>query len=117
MYNLNPNNLVDQMRLLTGDFIQDEFYLEDNVYLWFYQKNGNSILDGSIEALESIINYLSLTPESWSIGDQRETKQSLAGLERRLKGLQSKQGGIKAPVIIRSDRKNWNDFDNLFPKH
>jgi len=31
--NLDPSNFVDQMRLNTGDFIEDEPYLEDSIYV------------------------------------------------------------------------------------
>lgn len=111
---LDPNNIVDQMRLLTGDYIEDEPYLEDAIYVWFYQENGNSVLDGAIEALESILNNIALSPARWTIGDASESRQTMESLERRLDDLKARQRDHKAPVIIKTDRKNWNDFNALF---
>ena len=65
---IDPNNFVDQMRLNTGDYIEEEDYLSDAVYVWFYNQANQSVLDGSILALESIINNIALSPEKWTIG-------------------------------------------------
>jgi len=112
--NLDPTNLVDQMRLYTGDFIEDEPYLNDDVYLWFYTQAGNSVLDGSISALESIINNIALSPAEWRIGDASERATSITQLESRLNSLKLKRTSSKVPVKIHSDRKNWCDYDELF---
>jgi len=111
---LNPNNIVDQMRLNTGDYIEDEPFLSDAVYMWFYSENGNSVIEGSIEALESIINNISLGPSRWEIGDASESMQSVQSLERRLEALKKRRKGVQSPVIIGSDRKDWDDINNLF---
>lgn len=111
---IDPNNFVDQMRLNTGDYIEDEEYLSDAVYVWFYNQSGQSVLDGSILALESIINNIALSPERWVIGDSSESRASVETLTQRLQALQIKKKGTKVPVIIRSDRKNWCDFDKVF---
>lgn len=112
--NLNPSNFVDQMRLNTGDFIEDEPYLEDSIYVYFYNLAGNSVIDGSIMALESIINNIALSPQRWQIGDASETGPLITALNERLVSLQSRRTGAKVPVILRSDRKNWSDFDKAF---
>jgi hypothetical protein len=112
--NLDPSNFVDQMRLNTGDFIEDEPYLEDSIYVYFYNLAGNSVIDGSIMALESIINNIALSPQRWQIGDASETGPLVEALTARLVSLQSRRTGAKVPVILRSDRKNWNDFDKAF---
>ncbi len=112
--NLDPNNIVDQMRLNTGDFIEDEPFLQDDVYLWYFQENGNSVIDGSIAALESIISYIALSPSSWEIGDASEDRPSVQSLEARLVKLRAKRSNAKVPVVIRSDRKNWDDINCLF---
>ena len=111
---LNPNTIVGQMRLNTGDFIEDEPYLEDAVYVWLYEQNGNSVIEASIAALESIINNIALSPASWRIDDVAETAQSIESLERRLVTLKLKRTSVKAPVVISSDRKSWCDFDKAF---
>ena len=112
--NLDPSNFVDQMRLNTGDFIEDEPYLEDSIYVYFYNLAGNSVIDGSIMALESIINNIALSPQRWQIGDASETGPLITALNERLVSLQSRRTGAKVPVILRSDRKNWNDFNKAF---
>lgn len=112
--NLDPANFVDQMRLNTGDFIEDEPYLEDSIYVYFYNLAGNSVIDGSIMALESIINNIALSPQRWQIGDASETGPLITALNERLVSLQSRRTGAKVPVILRSDRRNWNDFDKAF---
>ena len=112
--NLDPSNFVDQMRLNTGDFIEDEPYLEDSIYVYFYNLAGNSVIDGSIMALESIINNIALSPQRWEIGDASETGPLITALNERLVSLKSRRSGAKVPVILRSDRKNWSDFDKAF---
>ena len=112
--NLDPSNFVDQMRLNTGDFIEDEPYLEDSIYVYFYNLAGNSVIDGSIMALESIINNIALSPQRWEIGDASETGPLITALNERLVSLKSRRTGAKVPVILRSDRKNWSDFDKAF---
>ena len=112
--NLDPSNFVDQMRLNTGDFIEDEPYLEDSIYVYFYNLAGNSVIDGSIMALESIINNIALSPQRWQIGDAPETGPLITALNERLVSLKSRRSGAKVPVILRSDRKSWNDFDKAF---
>lgn len=112
--NLDPSNFVDQMRLNTGDFIEDEPYLEDSIYVYFYNLAGNSVIDGSIMALESIINNIALSPQRWQIGDASETGPLITALNERLVSLKSRRSGAKVPVILRSERKNWSDFDKAF---
>lgn len=111
---LNPNTIVGQMRLNTGDYIEDEPYLEDAVYVWLYEQNGNSVIEGSIAALESIINNIALSPASWRIDNVSESTQSIESLERRLTTLKLKRTTVKAPVVFSSDRKDWCDFDKAF---
>lgn len=111
---INPNNFVDQMRLHTGDYIEEEDYLSDAVYVWFYNQAGQSVLDGSILALESIINNIALSPEKWSIGDSSESRANVSVLNERLNALRLKKKGTKVPVVIRTDRQNWCDFDKAF---
>lgn len=111
---LDPTTIVGQMRLNTGDFIEDEPYLSDSVYLHYYEKNNRSILDGSVEALESIINYIALSPQSWTLGESHETSASVSALTKRLTELKLKRKATVIPILMRSDRKNWDDFDKAF---
>jgi len=112
--NLDPSNFVDQMRLNTGDFIEDEPYLEDSIYVYFYELAGNSVIDGSIMALESIINNIALSPQRWQIGEASETGPLITALTQRLTSLIDRRTGAKVPVVLRSDRKNWCDFNEAF---
>lgn len=117
MNNLDPNNFITKMRLNTGDFLEDEEYLTDAIYVHFYNESGHSIVDGSILALESIINNIALTPQKWSIGDASETAPLVETLTLRLEALKGRQNNhSKAPVIIKSDRNSWCDFEKVFGK-
>lgn len=111
---LDPNNFVSQMRLNTGDFIEDEPYLSDAIYVHFYKQAGNSVIDGSILALESIINNIALSPMKWQIGDASETRPLVETLNDRLTALRERRTNAKVPLLIKSDRKNWCDFDKAF---
>ncbi|QHJ81195.1 MAG: hypothetical protein [Bacteriophage sp.] len=113
----NPNTIHGQMRLLTGDFSSagDDPWLSDDLYLWFYQQANNSILDGSIAALESIINQVALRPVSVTNADVKEVwTGTVAILQARLVSLKAQRQNSPVPIVIKSDRKNWNDFNDLF---
>lgn len=111
---LNPENFVDQMRLNTGDFMEDELYLDDAIYVHFYRQAGSSVIDGSILALEAIIANIALTPLKWSIGDASETAPQVVQLNERLVALKQRKTNNKAPILLKSDRKTWCDFDKVF---
>ena len=116
MKNLDPNNFITQMRLNTGDYLEDEEYLSDAIYVHFYNESGHSVIEGSILALESIINNIALTPQKWSIGDASETAPLVENLTMRLNALKSRQNNNITPLVIKSDRNNWCDFDKVFGK-
>jgi len=111
---LDPNNFVDQMRLNTGDFQEDELYLDDAIYVHFYSQSGNSVIDGSILALEAIIANIALSPSKWHIGEAGETAPRVVELNSRLIALTQRKTNNKIPILIRSDRKSWCDFDKVF---
>lgn len=116
---ISPNTLVGQMRLLTGDYTNDagDVWLPDSVYTFLYAQNNNSILDGAIAALESIINNIALRPTSVTNADSSESyNDSVRVLSIRLDELKLKRKNTIVPVVIKSDRKNWNDFNELFGK-
>lgn len=116
----NPNTIHGQMKLLTGDFSSagDEPWLTDDIYLWFYAQANNSVLDGSIAALESIINQIALRPVSVTNADVSESwTGTVEVLSARLTSLKLKKKGTVIPVLIKSDRRNWNDFNELFGKN
>jgi ribonuclease HI len=115
MMAIDTNTVVGRMRLLTGDY--DSQYLSDEIYTYLYTSNGNSELDGAIEALESIINNLALSPTREVSGDIEAWGPSVAALQARLDSLKEKRNrrGL-VPVLLKSDRKSWTDFDKIFDR-
>lgn len=111
--NLDPTKPVDRVKLLVGDFIADEPFLTDSIYLWLLAENANDELATAISALDRIINYIALSPTEWRIGDASETSASVTILERRRAELLRSQGKA-APILVHSDRRNWCDFDDAF---
>lgn len=113
--NIDPNTIVGRMRLLTGDY--DGVYLPDDVYTYLYASNGNSEIDGAIEALESIINNIALSPSRETTGDIEVWTASVTALQARLDDLRNRRNvNRRVPVILRSDRKSWCDFEKAFGK-
>lgn len=111
-----PNN-ISQVRLLTGDVNLELPYLADDTIQWLLQDKG-SVLEAAIEGLEIIINQISLAPESIKTDAVNEIKPKVDNLERRLTELKSRRGtNKKFPMLVRSDRSNWDDFNSLFPKY
>ncbi len=111
---VDTNTVVGRMRLLTGDYFENEHFLEDSIYLHLYAEAGNNELEGAIEALESIINNIALAPKEWRSGDVWEKGQDIKQLERRLAALKVRKRGVRVPIIMKSDRKNWDDFKKAF---
>ncbi|WP_168016591.1 hypothetical protein [Halomonas salinarum] len=107
----------EQVRLNIGDTDTDEQYLEDSVITFLLTENGNNVLDASIAALEVIINQVALQPSRWEIGDASETRASVEQLENRLQELINRRNAQKytaIPIILNTDRKDWNDLDKIF---
>lgn len=109
-------NNISQVRLLTGDVNLELPYLADDTIEWLLQEK-TSVLEAAIEGLEIIINQISLAPESIKTDAVNEIKPKVYNLERRLTGLKARRGAVKrVPMLLRSDRSNWDDFNSLFPK-
>lgn len=113
-----PDNIT-QVRLTVGDTNNDLVWLEDNTYQWLLESNGNRVIDAAIEALEMIINQVALAPQSVQTEDVREVGPAVDALERRLTNLKAKRSSNTAvtrgfPMIIKSDRKNWDDIDSIY---
>lgn len=107
---------IQRVRLLTGD-VGDEPILDDNIYEFHILTLGDEI-DAAIVTLENIISYLTLNPQQEKIGNITYSQYDLKDFEKRRKELINKkvtQGNLSpaAPVIVRSDRKDWKDFDFL----
>ena len=108
---------IQQLRLIVGDVSVDLPFLDDNTYTWLLEtyptQNG-----AAVEALEMIINQIALSPQSIRTDAVTEIGPLVANLEARLKSLKAKQqvGVTGFPLVIKSDRTSWEDFNNLFPK-
>ena len=118
----NPDRLgldpIQEVRLLTGDLDQISPILEDSVYEFLLIQNSNNILYTALDALEAIISYLLTQPQQGMVGDVMNTYSNVRDYEKRLDSLRQKiaMGSNKArkvPVVITTDRDNWNDFDFL----
>lgn len=113
---VDTSTITGRMRLLTGDYFENEYFLEDDVYLHLYALAGNNELEGAIEALESIINNIALAPKEWRSGDVWEKGQDIKQLERRLIALKVRKRGVRVPIVMKSDRRGWGDFEKAFGK-
>lgn len=109
---------ITQLRLMVGDTSADFVWLADETYEWILETHPVQI-DAAIEALEMIINQVALAPQSVRTEDLTEVGPMVEALERRLKALKEKKAsnlsGTKGfPMIVRSDRSNWDDIDSIF---
>lgn len=117
---------VNQIRLMVGDTSQDLPYLSDETYEWILESNAGSnyLLNCACEALEMIINQIALSPQSIKTEEITEIGPLVSALESRLNSLKAKRDAAAAqygfgksfPMLVKSDRKNWNDLDELFGK-
>ena len=108
---------IQQLRLIVGDVSTDYPFLDDNTYQWLIETypTQNS---AAVEALEMIINQIALSPQSIKTDAVTEVGPLVANLEARLKSLKAKQqiSATGFPMIVKSDRASWDDFNSLFPK-
>ena len=118
----NPDRLgldpIQEVRLLTGDLDQISPILEDSVYEFLLIQNSNNVLYTALDALEAIISYLLTQPLQGMVGDVMNTYGNVRDYEKRLDSLRRKismgdNKVRKVPVVITTDRDNWNDFDFL----
>ena len=108
---------IQQLRLIVGDVSTDYPFLDDDTYTWLIETypTQNS---AAVEALEMIINQIALSPQSIRTDAVTEVGPLVANLEARLKSLKAKQQASATgfPMIVKSDRTSWDDFNSLFPK-
>jgi len=115
MMEIDVNTIVGRMRLLTGDY--DGQYLSDDIYTYLYASSANSEIDGAIEALESIVNNLALSPQREVTGDIEVWNASVTALQARLEDLKTRRNRTtRVPVLLKTDRKSWSDFDKVFDR-
>ena len=108
-----------RIRLQIGDVSEDFPILDDSVYEYLLYKNNSDELRTAIEALENIINYYSLNPQDESFGTVSGAGYNPRQMEKRLEDLKGKlvtdSSNVKrVPVMIKTDRTSWNDFNKLF---
>ena len=108
---------IQQLRLIVGDVSLDYPFLDDNTYQWLLDTHTLQN-DAAVEALEMIINQIALSPQSIKTDAVTEIGPLVANLEKRLSSLKAKKqvSSTGFPMLVKSDRTNWNDFDSLFPK-
>ena len=108
---------IQQLRLIVGDVSIDYPFLDDNTYTWLIETypTQNS---AAVEALEMIINQIALSPQSIKTDAVTEVGPLVANLEARLMSLKAKQQASATgfPMIVKSGRTNWDDFNSLFPR-
>ena len=108
---------VQQLRLIVGDVSIDYPFLDDNTYTWLLDTYPTQNA-AAVEALEMIINQIALSPQSIKTDAVTEIGPLVSSLEARLRSLKAKKNfsATGFPLLVKSDRTNWNDFDSLFPK-
>lgn len=111
---------VSRVRLLVGDIVPDYPILDDTTYEYLTLIN-TSELSAAIEALEIILNFYSLSPDTEELGGVKGSGISVNRLEKQLTKLKAKftadkTGTGRVPMVLRSDRKDWSDFDNIWSK-
>jgi len=112
-----PSAII-QLRLMVGDTSNDFVWLADETYEWLIESYPVQV-DAAIEALEMIINQVALAPQSVRTEDLTEVGPMVEALERRLKALKEKKASSNSstrgfPMIIKSDRSNWDDIDSIY---
>lgn len=104
---------IQQVKLMAfGDPEAD--WLSDEVIEFLLSENGNSIKTTAIESLETLLNQLSLNPVQEESGGYKVWGQNLKFLEKRLTSLKRKSKIPLVPVVINSDRRNFDDIDSIF---
>lgn len=108
--------VIQQIRLIVGDTAGDFPFLDDSTYQWLISLYPTNIYAAAVDALEMIINQLALSPQSIKTQDLTEIGPLVASLEARLTSLKAKAVPSRKgfPMIVKSDRTNWNDFNTLF---
>lgn len=113
----SPRNRV---RLLIGDIAHIP-WLDDGVYNYILQQNNMDELKAAYDLLKYVESRITLEPQSSSGGFVKEEAPALEYIAIRKKELdieiRKRDGGYVVPVIMTSDRKNWNDIDSIFSSY
>lgn len=110
-------NIRNRVRLLVGD-VADIPWLDDGVYNYTIDKNEGDELKAAYDVLSYVESRITLEPVRSSNGFVEEERPLLLYIEKRKKELLTdiakRDGRYAIPVVVRSDRKNWNDIDSIF---
>lgn len=110
-------NVRNRVRLLVGD-VADIPWLDDGVYNYTIDKNEGDELKAAYDVLSYVESRITLEPVRSSNGFVDEERPLLLYIEKRKKELLTdiakRDGRYAIPVVVRSDRKNWNDIDSIF---
>lgn len=113
------DNAIERIRLLTGDLEETDPILDDSTYEYLYLENSNNELEAAIEALETILTFLTVNPSWQDIGSVSYRNMNLEMVEQRLSDLKARRNldaskAKRIPIMLKSDRKDWNDIDSIF---
>ena len=112
------SSAIQRIRLEIGDISSEWPILQDDVYEYLLYKNQSNERNTAIEALENIINYYSLNPTDEAFGSVSGKRFDIRVMEKRLTSLKNKGEAVsgvgRVPMVVRSDRSNWDDFNKLF---
>ena len=110
-------NARNRVRLLVGD-VADIPWLDDGVYNYTIDKNEGDELKAAYDVLSYVESRITLEPVRSSNGFVDEERPLLLYIEKRKKELLTdiakRDGKYAIPVVVRSDRNNWNDIDSIF---
>lgn len=115
-FNLNAS-ARNRVRLLVGD-VADIPWLDDAVYNFTLDQNDGDELRAAYDVLRYVESRITLEPMNSNNGFIDETRPMILYIEKRKKELQAdiakRDGTYAIPLVVRSDRKNWNDIDDIF---
>lgn len=112
---------IARVRLLTGDLEETDPILDDGTYEYILLNNNSNELDTAIECLEVILTYLTVNPAWQELGSVSYRNMNLEMVESRIANLKQRKTldaakSKKIPIMVRTDRKNWNDIDAIFKR-
>lgn len=110
-------NIRNRVRLLVGD-VADIPWLDDGVYNYVIDQNNGDELKAAYDVLRYVESRITLEPSTSVANGYEETRPMLLYIEKRKKELEvdiaKRDGTYAIPVVVRTDRKNWNDIDIIF---
>lgn len=107
----------NRVRLLVGD-VAEIPWLDDAVYNYAVGSNDGDEYKAAYDVLRWVESRITLEPTTADNGVIREERPLLEYIAKRKKELlddiAKRDGTYTVPVVVKSDRKNWNDIDSIF---